>query len=566
LRELEKPIGRVWRRMRLQRFLSALVWCWVATLALAAVAIAAQKAVDLLELIRHPSLAGTALTMIGDTLYRDLWAGATWWPFAIAGGAGLVVAALVALTTGPSRVDAAVAIDRVFHLNERLSTALTLPQDLRETPAGRALLADAIRHAATIEIDSQFGPRFPRRAWVPLIPAALALGLVFLPEMTQVRAVGKPSDKTEKQVITDQSKALSKKIASQRKDIDKSKFAETEKLLAQIEKAADDLAKAPPAQKDKALVELNKLTDTLKERQKNLGSPEQMNRQLQQLKDMASSGPADDFAKALSKGDFPKAMNELKQLQEKLKSGKMNEAEKKALQQQLGEMAKQLEKLANLDERRKQLEEAKKNGGLTKEQFDKEMAKLDEQSKQLQKLQQMATKLAEAEKQMQKGDSKMAAKAMGECQKQLSEMANGLQELEALEGAMAELQDAKNGMTGDNLNQLGESLGQFGMDRANRMGNNSGLGRGRGRGDRPEAPEETATYKTKVKQQFGKGKAVLEGFTPNNSNDKGKSVIDIQGEIETSEGLTADALTNQKIPRNVEKHIRGYFDQINKGK
>ena len=32
------------------------------------------------------------------------------------------------------------------------------------------------------------------------------------------------------------------------------------------------------------------------------------------------------------------------------------------------------------------------------------------------------------------------------------------------------------------------------------------------------------------------------------------------------DGLSAEALTNQKIPRNVEKHIRGYFDQINKGR
>ena len=30
--------------------------------------------------------------------------------------------------------------------------------------------------------------------------------------------------------------------------------------------------------------------------------------------------------------------------------------------------------------------------------------------------------------------------------------------------------------------------------------------------------------------------------------------------------LSAEALSNQKIPKYVEKHIRGYFDQINRGK
>ena len=47
---------------------------------------------------------------------------------------------------------------------------------------------------------------------------------------------------------------------------------------------------------------------------------------------------------------------------------------------------------------------------------------------------------------------------------------------------------------------------------------------------------------------------------------KGQSIIDIQGELDVSGGLSAEALTNQKIPKNVEKHIRGYFDQINKGR
>ena len=79
---------------------------------------------------------------------------------------------------------------------------------------------------------------------------------------------------------------------------------------------------------------------------------------------------------------------------------------------------------------------------------------------------------------------------------------------------MADLQDAKNGMTGDGMNQLGEDLDQHGHGRTNRTGNGNGLGRGRGQGDRPEAPDDTATYNTKVKQQFGKGKAVVEGFAP----------------------------------------------------
>jgi len=542
VRELEKPIGRVWRRLRFQRFLAATVWCMGGSLLVLAGVLAVTRGLH----------------------YRLL--GPEWLPFAIAGGVGLVVAGLVALVSGPSRVDAAVAIDHVFRLNERLSTALTLPGELLETSAGRALLADAIKHVSDLDIATEFAPKLPRRAWLPLIPAALAAALVFVPtEWVQSRASARSAGAADKQVISHQTKVLLKKISSQRKDLDKSQFAETDKLLADIEKAADNLAKAPPGQKDKALVDLNKLSDALKDREKQLGSPEQVRRQLQQLKDMASSGSGNDFARDLARGDFQKAADELKKLQEKLLGGKMTEGEKKALKEQISEISKQLQKLANLDERRKQLEAAQKNGGLTKEQFEREMAKLDEQAKNLQKLQQLANRLDQAQQQLDKGNMQKAAEALGMGQQQLQDMAKQLQEMESLDSALADLQDAKNGMTGDQMNQLGEALGQFGTDRNNRAGQN-GLGRGRGRGDRPEAPDATASYNTKVAQQYKKGKAIVEGTSPFNRPMKGLSVIDVQGEVGGVEGLNAEALTNQKIPKNVEKHIRGYFDQINKGK
>jgi hypothetical protein len=540
--ELEKPIGRVWRRLRFQRFLAVAVWSWGGALLVLAAVLAAAKGL-------HYPLAGPE-----------------WLPFAIAGGVGMVVAALVALLSGPSRVDAAVALDRVFHLNERLSTALTLPSERLETAAGRALVADAIKHVSGLDIAAEFAPRVPRRAWLPLIPAALAIGLLFVPtEWGQRRASARAAGPADKQVISRQTKVLLKKVADQRKDLDKTEFAQADKLLADIEKAADNLAKAPPGQKDKALVELNKLSDALKDRQKQLGSPEQVRRQLQQLKDMASSGAANDFARDLARGDFQKAAQELKKLQEKLLSGKMTEGEKQALKDQIAEISHQLQKLANFDERRKQLEAAMKNGGLSKEQFEREMAKLDEQAKNLQKLQQLAARLDNAQKQLDKGNLERAAEALGMGQQQLKDMAKQLQEMESLDSALADLQDAKNGMTGDQMNQLGDNLAQFSFDRDNRA-NQSGLGRGRGRGDRPEAPDSTALYNTKVAQQYKKGKAIVEGTSPFNRPMKGLSVIDVQGEVDGGAGLSAEALTNQKIPRNVEKHIRGYFDQINKGK
>ncbi len=498
--------------------------------------------------------------------------GPIWWPFAAALALAVAASVVAAITRGPNPTDAAVALDRAFGLNERLSTAITLPEELRETPAGRALIADAIRHVNDLDVASRFGLTLPKRAWVPLIPLAIA-GMVLLgPEWSKRVAAARSPDvattETEKKSVTKQSTALAQKAADRRKEMDKEKFAEAERLLAQVEKAAKDLAKAPPAKKDQAMVELNKLTDALKDRQKQLGSPEQVNRQLQQLKQMSNDGPGDQFAKDLAKGDFAKAADELKQIREKLASGKMTAKEKEALKQQVADMAKQLEKLASLDKRKEQLAEAKKNGGLSQEQFDKEMAKLNEQAKGLENLKKMAAQLDQAQKALAAGDTKKAAEALGVSEQKLSQMAKDLQEMQSLEGALADLQNAKAGMSGegeDGGNQFGDGFNQLGQ--GNGMNRNPGQGRGRGIGDGPraEAPDNVANYNTRTKNQYGKGSVMIEGTAPPTAQTKGTSQITIQGEVEAaSNGTSSDALTNQKIPKSVEKHIRGYFDQINK--
>ena len=549
MRELDKPIGRVRRRLRGQRFLAALVWCLAGALAMATVVLAVER------------LGGVSIP------------GPAWTPFAAALGLAVAGSLAFAIVRGPDPTDAAVALDRAFGLNERLSTAITLPEELRETPAGRALIADAIRHVNDLDVASRFGLKLPSRAWVPLIPLAIA-GLILVgPEWSRRAAVARSPEvaaasETEKKVVTKQSTALAQKAAERRQGMDKEKFAEAERLLAQVEKAAKELAKAPPAKKDQAMVALNKLTEALKDRQKQLGSPEQVNRQLQQLKQMAGDGPGDQFAKDLAKGDYAKAADELKQIREKLASGKMTEKEKEALKQQVGDMAKQLEKLANLDKRKEQLAEAKKNGGLSQEQFDKEMAKLDDQAKKLANLKKMAAQLDMAQKAMAAGDTKKAAEALGMSEQKLSQMAKELQEMQALEGALADLQNAKNGMNNEGQeggNQFGDGFNQLGQ--GNRMNQGDGMGRGRGIGDGPraEAPDNVSNYNTRTKNQYGKGAAVIEGTAPPTAQTKGTSQITIQGEVEAAaDAASSDALTNQKIPKSVEKHIRGYFDQINK--
>ena len=169
------------------------------------------------------------------------------------------------------------------------------------------------------------------------------------------------------------------------------------------------------------MVELNKLTDALKDRQKQLGSPEQVNRQLQQLKEMASQGPADDFAKDLAKGDFEKAAEELKKLQEKLAVGQDDRGREEGPQG----AARRDGQAAREARQPRAAQEAARGGPQerrphARSSSSSEMAKLDEQAKSLKKLQQLASKLGQAQEAMEKGDMKKAAEALGMTQQQLA--------------------------------------------------------------------------------------------------------------------------------------------------
>ena len=543
MRELEKPVARVFRRLRLQRFVSSLVWVLAIGLLLVAVVLGVSKALD------H------ALP------------GPEWAPFAIAGGVGVLIAALIAIFTGPSRLDAAVAIDHAFHLNERVSTALTLPTRAarvlgrpraarrRQEEAGRPGRDCRVRPEAAapgvgrLDTGEPGGCHALRPRLDPSAPSR---------PRPRRRSIPRPWPSRPR-------RSPRRSPASGRRST-RTSSPRPRSCWPRSRRRPKTWPRLPPAQKDKLLVEMNKLTDALKERKKQLGSPEQVNRQLQQLKEMGQNGPADQFSKELAKGDFKKAAEQLKELQQKLEKGQMTQAEKKALQEQLAEMTKKLKEAANMEERKKQLDQALKNGGLSKEQYEREMEKLKQQSKSLKQLEQLAGKLGQAQEALKKGDTKQAAEALGMTQQQLAEMAKQLEEMEALDSAMADVTDAKNGMSDDGMNQLGQMMNGMGIDGRHAPGRGEGLGRGRGQGDRPEAPDETATYSTKVQQQVRKGKAVLQGFTQPSKTVKGESVIDIQGEMEAATASAADALSNQKIPKNVEKHIRAYYDQINKGK
>lgn len=543
--KMEKTLSSARRRLVGQSWLNNTVWSLTLALAVAAVVLGVAKFRPELSNVKPEQVLG------------------------IAAVAGFVLAAVVALVRRPDRLKTAGRVDAAFGLKDRLSSVVNLPADLAETPAGQCLKAETDRALETLDLAAGLAFSRPRRLWMPLVPLVVSGLVVLAPAYVGGKqSQAKVAAKTVDENVAKKSEALAKKLAEQRKAQAEKVSAPTAELMAELQKAAEDLAKSPPAEKSEALAALNQLSDAVKDRQKQIGSTEKMASQLQQMKSMASDGPADDFAKDLAKGKFEDAANELKSLAEKAQSGKLTEEEKQKLQQQLGEMAKQLDKMASLEEKKKQLEEALKNGGLSKEQFQQEMTKLNQQAANMKQLQQLAEQMKQAQQAMQQGNMQQASENLQQAKQQLQQMAQQMQEMQQLDEALADLQQAKDGMAADGqANQLGDMMAQGNAlgDMMNDAQNGMGLNRGRGQGDRPEAPDKTSAYDTKVKAELGKGKYQLKGFGQPGEQTKGKSVITGGEAVEqAASDAAADALTQQRIPRKLQKNVRDYFDQIQK--
>ena len=538
--ELERPIKTVLHRWRLQRFFSVLIRVWGIGLLIVAAVVAVEK------------------FRVSSGLFP------VWLPFVILVVCGILVAAVTAIVSGPGWLDAALAIDRAFHLEERFSTAISLPDDLLATSAGRAFIDEISRKVDRLDIASKFGLTLPRRSWLIVFPATLALILAILPP----REARKPAkhDKSEpaiSRLVANQTVELVRRLENRRQDIDRKKFPETENLLARIEEQANELARTPPTEKDKLLIKLNTLIDTVKERQRELGSAERIERQLQQLKDLGSQGPAEEMVRALSRGEFQKAADKIQDLAEALAAGKLRRDERTLLEEQLGEMAEKLNRLASLSDRRSQLETANRNGALSKQEYQRQVERLDERSRAMRQLDNLAASLSQAQDALKRRDDRSAVRQLEMSQGHLKDMSRKIEEIQTLDAALAEIADAKNGMLGEEGDKPAASMSGT-PERG--TGSRSGLGRGQGQGDRPEKDIPTSLVTETVRQQINPGKTVAQGFAPPGKIVKGMSSIEIQREIESGGGLDAGALSNQKVPKNVERHIRAYYDQINKRK
>jgi len=537
---LRRQVQRALRRLIFEQFLRALGWSWTATLLVAAIGIGVEK-------------------------YRPLGVGPTAW---IVGSmvAGLIAAVGWTLLRRRRAMDAAIEIDRRFQLKERVSSSLSLDEATRETPVGRALVADAAARVEKLRVGEKFRVRLSRAALLPLVPAAAAFLVAWLlnPVPAQQQAIARQEAIEVKKQIKTTSTSLEQKLSERRKKAEEEGLEAAEELFKKLEAGTRELADQENPDRQKTLTGLNDLAKELEKRREELAASREVKEQLSQLENL-QAGPADRFAQAVREGDTERALKELEKLQKKLKDGELGEAEQKQLAKQMGEMAEKLNQMAKKQQEARQkmeqeLAKAQKEGRKADaQQIERKLAAMAQQAQRENQMKKMAQQCSECAQAMEQGDGKKAGEAMAEMQAEMQALEQELSEMEQLDDAMQEIADAKDAMNCKQCQGAGCKVCQGDKD-----GKDSRPGHGVGRNKEPGPDLATSTYDTSVRQKVNPGGGVVVGEVDGPSR-KGGVQQEIQSQFQNVESAAEDPLTGQRLPRGYREHAQKYFDALREG-
>jgi len=549
--QIREQVKRARRRLSLELFLNRLLRCWFVTLILVVVAIAVPK-----------------LWAIDSLLTGGLPAG--WSPKCFIAGlvAGLIVALVWTWWRGRSELDAAIEIDRRYGLKERVASSLSLTPQAAKTPAGQALLTDALRAVGRIDMDEKFKIRFQQRAWLPLVPALLAFVLaMFVDNREAQSSVESKSPEITKEQQQNAAKKLRERLTNRRKEAAQRGLKDAEGLFRELEKQAEKLAEAKEAGRKQSLVKINDLAKQLQKRRQQLGGEQQMRKQFEKMNGM-NKGPADKMVEAMKKGDWKAAQQQLQKLKQQLENGQLDRQAKQELQRQFKQIEEKMAaaKAARqqaMEDLQKQIEQQKQQGNLSKAgELQQKLDQMRQQQSQANQLNQLAQKMGECQACMQNGDGQGAAAALDQMMEQMQQLQREMDEGELLDAAMDQLQMAKDAMGCDACQGEGCQACQGGgaSDRFSERGGN-GMGAGRGFGPRPDEKNDVSFRDSRVRQKPGKGAAVVVGEA-DGPNFRGQIAESIKEQMATEASKPADPQVLEQLPKSRREHAEEYFNSL----
>ncbi len=511
-------------------------------------------------------------------------------------GASAVIALVIAFARRPKEIDVARTIDERAGLRESLSTALCVEQEDRAW--SRAIVEDARHRASRVVVRDAVPIEAPGNSWWPIAACAGLLAVWWLPatdvgglfakkqaeeaERAQVQQVAEQVSQTQKEIDEILAKA----------GVEIEEPAETGEDLfkpEQIERvSAEEMQRA-------AIKKLTALSDKLEqERNGEKGMTFDAIQDAMKRMETPEPGPATEMSRAMARGDFAEAKEQLEKLAEQIKSGEMSEEQKEQLEKQLEKMA---EAMGQMAENRQQLEEQLREAGLSEaqaqqlasdpnalEQALKEQGLSQEQIDQLKQqaqAQQNASDAASAMSQamgqmaqgMQNGSESQMQDGLGSMSGQLSNMEQMQSEMQALEQAMGQCQSQMAGICENPGSGMGQTAGegsqwgpngQFSQGERMAQGKGSG-GPGQGLGVGPEeAPADFMLKNEKATVNTTDQGPVIASSLVYGAQVKGESTAAFSEVASSAEAQAAEAIETKRVPREHEEAVKAYFGRLKK--
>ena len=545
--QILSQVARARRRLWVELLLNRLMLCCFVALAASLVVMAVPKVVPIENLPAQWAL----------------------WCGVVGLGLGIIAALVWTLADGLSPLDAAVEIDNRFNLRERVSSSIAMSESEACTPAGQALLMDAARAVSRLEVTSQFGIRLPRRSWLPLVTTGLAFLAVGLLDNAPAHSRIDPHAAAQaKEQRTNATKNLKERLAEKRKQASEKGLANAEGLFRQLERETQKLAKATDADAKRTLVKLNDLASELAKRRDQLGGEQEIRKQLSKMNNL-NQGPADKMAEAMKQGNWQQASQELQKLKKQLETNKLDSEAKKSLIKQLEQMQEKLADAAEsqkqaIEQMKKQIEKQREQGNLAEAgEMQQKLDQMQKKQNQMDKLSQLGNQMGALQEAMKQGDNGKAAQAMTDMMEQMDQLDQQSQESEMLTSALDQLQLTKDAMACQECQGMGCSTCQgAGKMFGQRPGN--GMGAGRGYGPRPDEKNATNFRESRVRQNPGRGAAVLAGEA-DGPNMRGQVAESIKEEMAAIGSSPTDPQVVEQLPKSRREHAEEYFNLLREG-
>ncbi|MDF1808310.1 MAG: hypothetical protein P1U42_01300 [Phycisphaerales bacterium] len=514
-------------------------------------------------------------------------------------GAGLVaivIALIWALARRPDEDEVARQVDDRAGLRESISTALCVNQS--NDSWSKAIVDDAQSRARRVVVNDTLPIERPR-FWPMPFAAALAIIAIWWVPSTDV--TGLLAKKEKQQAIEAQIEEVKATVNDTKKMIEEIKAKTGIDIESEGDETSPELTPEetqfvdPEEIARAAIKELTNLSDKLDDERNNeegatFDAMKDMTRQLNN----PEQGAVSEMSRAMARGDFGKAKEQLEELAKNLEDGSMSEEQKKQAAEQLEAMKEQLEKLA---QNRQSLEEQLKSAGVSEQQAKQMSSDPDAVKKALEESgasQEQIEKLTQAAKAQQRASDAASsmAQAMGQMasgmqQSDQSEMSEGLesmsgqlskmemmqQEMQSLESAMgqcesqlASLSECTNPGNGQGQG-FGENAnwgktGQFKEGSSQGFGNGSG-GPGKGMGAAPDAQAaDFMLKKERADVQTTNDGPVIASTMVQGSQIRGESTATFSSAVESATTQAAEAIETKRVPRKHESAVQQYFGTL----